>query len=113
MGHKLVSNSPMHIHPHLELDVHGKNLVSAPSVRWPGPRTTRRSISERDQSRQTGRVRAPMRLLPALMVAVLSSGCIDRMILDGTLKSTRDASSAFDAWAVRWQARAGTGRGPR
>lgn len=28
--------------------------------------------------------------------ALVSSACLDRMILDGTLKSTRDAASAFD-----------------
>ena len=40
--------------------------------------------------------RRPMRLPFAVLVAVLSAGCIDRMILDGTLKSTREASPAFD-----------------
>ena len=50
-----------------------------------------------------------MRLLPALMVVVLSSGCIDRMILDGTIKSTRDASSAFDTLSDLEVAKIGAG----
>ncbi len=37
-----------------------------------------------------------MRPLLAVMISVAASGCIDRMILDGTIKSTRDASPAFD-----------------
>ena len=37
-----------------------------------------------------------MKFAPLAMAALLFCGCIDRMILDGTIKSTRDASSAFD-----------------
>jgi hypothetical protein len=50
-----------------------------------------------------------MRLLFAVLVAVLGSGCIDRMILDGTLKSTRDASSAFDTLSDLEVAKIGAG----
>jgi hypothetical protein len=42
------------------------------------------------------RVARPMRLPLLVLMAATSTGCIDRMVLDGTLKSTRDASSAFD-----------------
>jgi hypothetical protein len=36
------------------------------------------------------------RLLLCALVLLSTSACLDRMILDGTLKSTRDAASAFD-----------------
>ena len=38
---------------------------------------------------------------------LLASGCIDRMILDGTIKSTRDAASAFDTLSDLEVARSG------
>ncbi len=50
-----------------------------------------------------------MRLILALLVSVLSSACIDRMILDGTLKSTRDAASAFDTLSDLEVAKIGAG----
>ncbi len=37
-----------------------------------------------------------MRTLRLAVLLLTSSACLDRMILDGTVKSTRDASSAFD-----------------
>jgi hypothetical protein len=37
-----------------------------------------------------------IRFLLCALVVVSASACLDRMILDGTLKSTRDAASAFD-----------------
>jgi len=39
---------------------------------------------------------APMRPCLFVLFAFATTGCIDRMILDGTIKSTRDASGAFD-----------------
>ena len=42
-----------------------------------------------------------------LLCATLASGCIDRMILDGTLKSTRNAAAAFDTLDDLEVARAG------
>jgi hypothetical protein len=37
-----------------------------------------------------------MRFCLAVLIPIVATGCIDRMILDGTIKSTRDASAAFD-----------------
>ncbi len=42
-----------------------------------------------------------------LAVLACSAGCIDRMILDGTLKSTRDAATAFDTLSDLEVARTG------
>lgn len=51
-----------------------------------------------------------MRLASSVLVlAVASMGCLDRMILDGTLKSTRDASRAFDTLSDLDVAREGAG----
>lgn len=50
-----------------------------------------------------------MRLPFAVLLAAISTGCIDRMILDGTLKSTRDASSAFDTLSDLEVAKLGAG----
>jgi hypothetical protein len=47
-------------------------------------------------------------LLPALAV-VMSAGCLDRLILDGTFKSTRDASRAFDTLSDLEVAKEGAG----
>lgn len=44
-----------------------------------------------------------------LVLAALSTGCLDRMLLDGTLKSTRDASRAFDTLSDLDVAREGAG----
>src|SRR4051812_32651540 len=44
-----------------------------------------------------------------LAVLLLTTGCIDRMILDGTLKSTRDAASAFDTLSDLEVAKLGAG----
>jgi hypothetical protein len=43
----------------------------------------------------------------ALLALALGAGCIDRMILDGTIKSTRDAASAFDTLTDLEVARSG------
>lgn len=37
-----------------------------------------------------------MRLTPLFLVLISTSACLDRIILDGTVKSTRDAAGAFD-----------------
>jgi len=37
-----------------------------------------------------------MRLAPYFFLLISASGCLDRIILDGTVKSTRDAAGAFD-----------------
>jgi hypothetical protein len=50
-----------------------------------------------------------MRLLLLAALVVLGTGCIDRMILDGTLKSTRDASKAFDTLTDLEVAKLGAG----
>lgn len=50
-----------------------------------------------------------MRALLVAGLALLASGCIDRMILDGTLKSTRDASKAFDTLSDLEVAKLGAG----
>ncbi len=44
-----------------------------------------------------------------LVALVFGSSCIDRMILDGTLKSTRDAAAAFDTLSDLEVARLGAG----
>ncbi len=44
-----------------------------------------------------------------VLISMVASGCIDRMILDGTIKSTRDASSAFDTLSDLEVARIGAG----
>ncbi|MBX7097930.1 MAG: TRAP transporter TatT component family protein [Myxococcaceae bacterium] len=49
------------------------------------------------------------RLALALVAALGLSGCLDRMILDGTLKSTRDASKAFDTLSDLEVAKEGAG----
>ncbi len=49
------------------------------------------------------------RPLTLAALLVLSGGCIDRMILDGTIKSTRDASSAFDTLSDLEVAKLGAG----
>ena len=49
----------------------------------------------------------PRGLWPVLIL--LNTGCIDRMILDGTLKSTRDAASAFDTLSDLEVAKLGAG----
>ena len=43
------------------------------------------------------------------VLALLGTGCIDRMILDGTIQSTRQASSAFDTLSDLEVARLGAG----
>jgi hypothetical protein len=43
------------------------------------------------------------------VLAVMLTGCIDRMILDGTIKSTREASSAFDTLSDLEVAKLGAG----
>jgi hypothetical protein len=48
-------------------------------------------------------------LLPAVLYALLFSGCLDRMILDGTIKSTRDAARAFDTLSDLEVAKEGAG----
>lgn len=50
-----------------------------------------------------------MRNLLLLGLALAATGCLDRMILDGTLKSTRDAASAFDTLSDLEVARLGAG----
>jgi hypothetical protein len=45
----------------------------------------------------------------AALAAALLSGCLDRMILDGTVKSTRDAASAFDTLTDLEVAKLGAG----
>lgn len=49
-----------------------------------------------------------LRLL-VLLVAVSSAGCLDRILLDGTLKSTRDAAKAFDTLSDLEVAKEGAG----
>jgi hypothetical protein len=44
-----------------------------------------------------------------VLVALSCSGCLDRMILDGTIKSTRDASRAFDTLSDLEVAKEGAG----
>lgn len=48
-----------------------------------------------------------MRALRVVSLLVLASSCLDRMILDGTVKSTRDAASAFDTLSDLEVARTG------
>lgn len=50
-----------------------------------------------------------MRALLLAGLALAATGCIDRMILDGTLKSTRDASKAFDTLSDLEVAKLGAG----
>lgn len=50
-----------------------------------------------------------MRAFLVAALALLATGCIDRMILDGTLKSTRDASKAFDTLSDLEVAKLGAG----
>lgn len=50
-----------------------------------------------------------MRALLVAGLSLLATGCIDRMILDGTLKSTRDASKAFDTLSDLEVAKLGAG----
>ena len=50
-----------------------------------------------------------MRRMLVLGCSVVLVGCIDRMILDGTLKSTRDASKAFDTLTDLEVAKLGAG----
>jgi hypothetical protein len=45
--------------------------------------------------------------LSLLALALAATGCLDRMILDGTVKSTRDAASAFDTLSDLEVARTG------
>lgn len=47
--------------------------------------------------------------LAVLLALPLLTGCIDRMILDGTIKSTRDASKAFDTLSDLEVAKLGAG----
>lgn len=51
-------------------------------------------------------MRAHLAVLPAVL---LLTGCIERMILDGTIRSTRDAAKAFDTLSDLEVARLGAG----
>jgi hypothetical protein len=44
-----------------------------------------------------------------LLVSLTSTGCLDRILLDGTLKSTRDAAKAFDTLSDLEVAKEGAG----
>lgn len=50
-----------------------------------------------------------MRATLLAVLSLLATGCIDRMILDGTIKSTRDASKAFDTLSDLEVAKLGAG----
>lgn len=50
-----------------------------------------------------------MRAFSLAVLALLATGCIDRMILDGTIKSTRDASKSFDTLTDLEVAKLGAG----
>ena len=50
-----------------------------------------------------------VRLLVFVLAAGLSTGCLDRILLDGTLKSTRDAAKAFDTLSDLDVAKEGAG----
>lgn len=50
-----------------------------------------------------------MRTIVLWLCALATTGCIDRMILDGTLKGTRDAASAFDTLSDVEVAKLGAG----
>jgi len=50
-----------------------------------------------------------MRVLTLAVLCLACTGCIDRMILDGTIKSTRDASKSFDTLSDLEVAKLGAG----